>query len=175
VAPYVTRFPSPPFIGTDHIRPLETPRALIEEGVAMRHCVGSYTNAMNEGSVYIYQVLDPVRATLEIVERDGSWLPGQLYQMDNKRVDKPLAQQLFNALLHSDRTPMTVRDGDYWPSPAAMAGQEPAPVARCELPEGEKLPLSWTLHNPKQLPLLPPDDLAVYRQCMEIFGARRVG
>jgi hypothetical protein len=175
VASYVTRFPSPPFIGTAHIRPLETPRALIEEGVAMRHCVGSYTNAMNEGSVYIYQVLDPIRATLEIIESEGSWYPGQLYQMGNKSVDKPLAQQLFNTLLQSGRTPMTVRDGDYWPSPAVLAGQEPAPVARCELPEGEKLPLSWTLHNPKQLPLLPPDDLALYRHCLEIFKVRQVG
>jgi hypothetical protein len=175
VAPYVTRFPSPPFVGTAHIRPLETPRALIEEGVAMCHCVGSYTRAVNQGSVYIYQVLAPIRATLGIMERDGRWLLWQLYQMGNKGVDKSLAQQLFTALLHSGRTPMTVRDGDYWPSPTVMAGREPAPVARCELPEGEKLPLSWTLHNPKQMPLLPPNDLAVYRHCLEIFRVRQAG
>jgi hypothetical protein len=48
-------------------------------------------------------------------------------------------------------------------------------IARCELPEGEPLPLSWTYHNPMQMPLLHPADLAVYRHCLEIFKVRPVG
>ncbi len=42
-------------------------------------------------------------------------------------------------------------------------------VTRCELPEGEPLPLSWTYHNPMQMPLLPPADLAVFRRCLAVL------
>ncbi len=56
--------------------------------------------------------------------------------------------------------------------PAVRKPEEPIPrvLARCELPEGKPLPLSWTYHNPMQLPLLPPAELAVYRRCLAVFG-----
>ncbi len=46
-------------------------------------------------------------------------------------------------------------------------------VTRCELPEGKPLPLSWTYHNPMQMPLLPPEDLAVYKRCLQVFCMQR--
>jgi hypothetical protein len=61
-------FPPPPVPGNADIQPLTSAAMLREEGQTMRHCVGDgeYAGAVRKGKCYIYKVLRPVRATLEI-------------------------------------------------------------------------------------------------------------
>ena len=64
VAP--TPFPPPPVPGNVTIQPLTNDSMLREEGRIMHHCVGKYGGAVRKGECFIYRILMPVRATLEI-------------------------------------------------------------------------------------------------------------
>ena len=68
-------FPPPPILGTDSIRPLTSPKDLIEEGRTQHNCVGSYASKVRSRRCYVYQVHGPERATLS-VRRDpkGLWV-----------------------------------------------------------------------------------------------------
>jgi hypothetical protein len=66
-------FPAPPFPGTNFIIPLDTPVALAQEGCEMRHCVGSYIDAVARGSRFVYRVMAPERATVMLRRRGGGW------------------------------------------------------------------------------------------------------
>ena len=67
-------FPPPPVPGNEHIQPLTTPAMLQEEGKAMHHCVGSYSGVVRTGKRYVYRILKPARATVEISKADnGTW------------------------------------------------------------------------------------------------------
>ena len=69
-----TPFPPPPVPGNAHIQPLSNQDMLQEEGKAMHHCVDSYSYSVRLGSCYIYKVLKPARATVEIVPAgSGTW------------------------------------------------------------------------------------------------------
>ena len=59
-------FPPPPIPGNAHIQPIITESMLLEEGRILRHCVGSYAASVRKGECYIYRILHPERATLEI-------------------------------------------------------------------------------------------------------------
>ncbi len=61
-------FPNPPIAGDLDIVPITTISDLLNEGADMRHCVGSYADSIMDGDCYIYQVLKPQRATLEITK-----------------------------------------------------------------------------------------------------------
>lgn len=76
--------PPPPFAGTKDIVPLTTAAALHEEGARMHHCVGSYVSAVRKGNCYIYKVLFPERATVEIryTSRNG-WVVRQIKKASN--------------------------------------------------------------------------------------------
>lgn len=59
-------FPSPPLRGTKDIIPLCNIAELSTEGTAMHHCVASYAPAIRAGNTYIYRIVFPERATLEV-------------------------------------------------------------------------------------------------------------
>jgi len=71
-------FPEPPIPGCDGIIPLRSFEELAEEGHLMHHCVVSYASAVREGRSYIYRIISPQRATLEIVGRGPNARIGQL-------------------------------------------------------------------------------------------------
>lgn len=78
-------FPKPPLEGTEQIQPIRTPDQLAQEGREMRHCVAIYTKACYLGECYIYRVLGPERATLEVVpDERGGWRVGQAYKASNR-------------------------------------------------------------------------------------------
>jgi len=60
------KFPTPPVPGNDTIIPVKTLSELILEGRTMHHCVTIYAKEIYKGTSYIYKVLEPERATLEI-------------------------------------------------------------------------------------------------------------
>ncbi|MFC1812588.1 PcfJ domain-containing protein [Thermodesulfobacteriota bacterium] len=64
-------FPKPPFEGNVDIRPIMTEEDLLEEGRQMHHCVGGYIKEVRDGKCFIYRVMKPQRATLEIKIRGG--------------------------------------------------------------------------------------------------------
>jgi hypothetical protein len=72
------RFPPPPVPGSAAIQPITTIEDLLAEGETMHNCVGSYAVKVMRGDSYIYRVLAPQRATLEIIPLDGMYLPNQL-------------------------------------------------------------------------------------------------
>jgi len=73
------QFPAPPVPGTPDIVPLTSAAQLRAEGETQRNCVGSYTEQVMSRRCYIYRVLAPERATLEIVwGTDGCWRRRQL-------------------------------------------------------------------------------------------------
>ncbi len=59
-------FPPPPLPGDADIIPITTIKDLLDEGAEMHNCVGSYAEKVLYGECYIYRVLRPQRATLEI-------------------------------------------------------------------------------------------------------------
>jgi hypothetical protein len=59
-------FPPPPLPGDADIVPITTNKDLQDEGAIMHNCVGSYTEKVQTGECFIYRVLRPQRATLEI-------------------------------------------------------------------------------------------------------------
>jgi hypothetical protein len=68
-------FPPPPIPGNDDIQPVTDAVMLLEEGRTMHHCVAGYVVPVLDGDCYIYRVLKPARATLElrpIIPRAGT-------------------------------------------------------------------------------------------------------
>lgn len=82
-------FPPPPLTGTATIVPLRTPWKLHEEGRQQGNCVGSYTEPVMAGKLYIYRVLRPQRATLSIGQGfDGNWQIQELLQSHDRPVSE---------------------------------------------------------------------------------------
>jgi TPR repeat protein len=75
-----TPFQPPPVPGNAHIQPLTDDAMLWEEGKIMHHCVGGYGGSVRKGECYIYRVLQPARATLEIRPTDFPpvWMVSQV-------------------------------------------------------------------------------------------------
>ena len=71
--------PKPPIHGTEKIVPILTSKELREEGQQQKNCVGTYVSKVRTGQSFIYRVLEPERATLEIIKTsEGDWNIGQL-------------------------------------------------------------------------------------------------
>jgi len=77
-------FPEPPLKGTETIVPVCTIEALYAEGAAMHNCVGVYATRVMEGRSYIYSVLSPQRATLELAIHGKNVFIQQLLLESNK-------------------------------------------------------------------------------------------
>lgn len=94
-------FPSPPLADTEDIRAITTFEGLSDEGRAQRNCVASYADSVVAGDVYIYKVLRPERATLELRNVRGTWVLGQLKSAANRepraRVKQAVAHWLATA------------------------------------------------------------------------------
>ena len=88
-------FPPPPVAGSGDIQPLTSAVMLQEEGQTMCHCVGDgeYAGAVRRGECYIYKVLRPVRATLEIRPSGfGQWEAHQIKGYSNAKVGRDTAK-----------------------------------------------------------------------------------
>lgn len=82
------RFPRPPIPGNSEIVPIRTARGLVNEGAAQGHCVANYIDRVLRGTVYVYRVHYPERATLSIVPApDGGWEIEDLLLSYNREPD----------------------------------------------------------------------------------------
>jgi len=59
-------FPAPPFLETEHIKPICGSYDLAFEGQKLRHCIRSYEPQIMKGKYYAYQIHYPERATIGI-------------------------------------------------------------------------------------------------------------
>jgi hypothetical protein len=110
-----TRFPDPPLQGTPEIIPITTITELIEEGREMHNCVVSYAEQIMKSGCYIYRVLSPERATLEVCNDNGLLLPRQLKAECNRDVSmetRHLVEQWILAGEAHDETSGHVRVHD---------------------------------------------------------------
>lgn len=83
--PWPKEFPKPPLAGIPTIQPILDEAGLIEEGKQQSNCVGFYGDRVRSGSVLIYKVLAPERATLSLVmSPGGQWVIGQLKLRSNQ-------------------------------------------------------------------------------------------
>ncbi len=97
------RFRDPPFAGTEHIIPLTTPDELIREGYLQRNCAAEYILPVFLGGKYIYRVMQPVRATLEIRREGKGWVARQFLRACNQPIENKVRREVFTALFRSPR------------------------------------------------------------------------
>ncbi|MBF0287844.1 MAG: PcfJ domain-containing protein [SAR324 cluster bacterium] len=101
-------FPPPPIAGIPGvIEPITCRSELAKEGLEMKNCLASYTHAVAEGKCYIYKVLFPERASLEIriSKRKNSLQIGQFECADNTKPSKQ-SKRFVMEWLQSSHTPL---------------------------------------------------------------------
>ncbi len=92
-------FPAPPIPGTPDIDPITSEEQLKAEGRLQTNCVGTYGPLVKGGSLYIYRVIAPERATLAIRRTaDGCWRRSELKARANRRV-RPATARAVDAWL----------------------------------------------------------------------------
>ena len=84
--------PPPPMGDSEEIQAIQTHRELWEEGRRQHNCVATYVGRVTSGSVYIYRVLKPQRATLAIVRQRAWWHIEELKGTCNQPVDQATFQ-----------------------------------------------------------------------------------
>ncbi len=98
-------FPPPPFPGLKDgsITPITSASDLDKEGMAMHHCVAAYAPLVQTGSLYIYRVLRPQRATVELHMDGREWQLGQVKGRDNREVSQATRQMVGEWLAEARR------------------------------------------------------------------------
>lgn len=92
-------FPPAPFDDRPGVEALVTHEALLEEGRAMAHCVGSYGYAVAAGRYAVYRVTDPCRATLGLIRTPYGWAVDQLKGPRNRRISASERAQVVRSLM----------------------------------------------------------------------------
>ena len=80
----LSQFPEAPIKGNDTIIQIRNEEDLLAEGRLMHHCVGGYAERLSQGACYIFRVLNPQRATLEICWQDRSVRIGSFKLANNR-------------------------------------------------------------------------------------------
>ncbi len=80
--------PMPPIPGNETIVPLTSPAMLAEEGREQQTCVAAYSQCVAHGNQFIYRVLAPERATLQILRTPQGWQIGELSGPRNQPVSR---------------------------------------------------------------------------------------
>ena len=92
-ASWVT-LPPPPIQDSEEIQAIQTHRELWEEGRQQHNCVATYVGRVTSGSIYVYRVLKPQRATLAIARHRDRWHVDELRGPCNQ----PVAPATFQAV-----------------------------------------------------------------------------
>ena len=120
-----SRFRSPPIPGTEWIIPITTSEDLALEGVRQRNCVAAYRGDVFWGTMLIYRVLWPQRATLSL-RRDtrGFWQIDELLLKANRRVSHATHRAVEDWLEHHREI---IQRQTERPVPAVVQVARPAP------------------------------------------------
>ncbi|HFC93127.1 MAG TPA: hypothetical protein ENJ51_09980 [Leucothrix mucor] len=88
-------YPVAPIAGTENIIPITNSKELLREGRKQHHCVASYHHGIVARRSYIYKVIAPERATLEIrIQSSGHHL-GQVKLAYNKMPSKETFESIY--------------------------------------------------------------------------------
>ncbi|MBK1885613.1 PcfJ domain-containing protein [Marinobacter sp. DY40_1A1] len=71
-------YPAAPIPAIEGIEPLTSWLELLEEGVAMRHCVGSYDQRVADREVFIYRMIHPERLTISLAYQNNRWIVSEV-------------------------------------------------------------------------------------------------
>lgn len=71
-------YPAPPLAIIEGIKPLTSWLELLEEGLSMLHCVGSYDTFVALGEAFIYRMMQPERLTISLEYRNNRWVVGEV-------------------------------------------------------------------------------------------------
>ncbi|MCE7888428.1 MAG: hypothetical protein DYH12_01785 [Sorangiineae bacterium PRO1] len=91
-------FPRAPLPGTESIVPVATVDELAAEGRELRHCVLAHAPAIFEGRAYVYRVLAPERATLEVAIQGSALTLAQLRGARNAKVSEETQEAVLRWL-----------------------------------------------------------------------------
>lgn len=95
-------FPTPPIPSSADIQALDSDDQLSQEGLKQHNCVGSYRLEVRRGSIYLYRVLKPERATLSIFKDSRKWHVNELKATCN-RPAKPATLLNVKAWLNANQ------------------------------------------------------------------------
>jgi hypothetical protein len=76
-------FPPAPDLDSCEILPITNIEELVSESLEMHNCLLEYEEALMNGHCYLYKVVKPERATLEVCSEGKSLLLCQLKTIDN--------------------------------------------------------------------------------------------
>ncbi len=96
--------PAAPLPGNDKIQSINFPAALVEEALAMSHCVHNYAERVVEGDTYLYRVLADERATLSITLCGTLWQIDPLAGVQNQRSSIATEDLVRSWLLNTQTT-----------------------------------------------------------------------
>ena len=89
-------YPVAPIAGTENIIPIRNSKELLREGDKQHHCVASYHHDIMAKRSYIYKVVKPERATLEICTRSsGQHYLNQVMLSYNRRPSKETLESIY--------------------------------------------------------------------------------
>jgi len=109
-ARYQQPFPNPPIPGSEDIQPIVSIAELLNEGVEMHHCVASYVGRILGGNSFIYRVLAPQRATLEVLMTpDDKCRIGQLKLACNGKPSAETSAWIWKWMESEKRKPASKR------------------------------------------------------------------
>jgi hypothetical protein len=97
------RFPAAPVPDAENIVAIRTFEELVEEGTAMRHCAVTYVDECAAGRSFLYRVLAPTRATLELRMNGSTLCVAQLRGVRNARVPDDTWEEVGRWLTRSGR------------------------------------------------------------------------
>ena len=90
----LSQFPAAPIKGNDTIIQIRNEEDLLAEGRLMHHCVGGYAERLSQGACYIFRVLNPQRATLEI-RKQGKGIEVGSFKLANNQTP---SEESYNAV-----------------------------------------------------------------------------
>jgi len=142
----------------------------------MHHCVAIHAADIAEGWKYVYRVLDPVRATLAIVNVGPHWVLREMSGVCNAGIPLELQKRLAEQLLATtpgdvaeveDTLPVWDRSDKEELSP--WVEEEVSTVIWDEDPKPGAPP--WDRReNAARVAALAPEDLQIYRKCLAVLG-----
>ena len=95
-------FPNPPFPDSKEIKAIRSIHELIGEGRLQRNCIASYATTIMNGGAFVYKVLSPHRATLELTRSENGWELGQL-RLSCNRAPGPEVEQVVSEWMANNR------------------------------------------------------------------------
>ncbi len=103
-------YPTPPIAGCKHIIPITNSTDLFNEGCIQRHCVASYHRAVFEGKSYIYKILAPERATLEVrIQANGGYWVSQLKLSCNREPSEETIEMIYQWMNEDKQTQKSMK------------------------------------------------------------------